>query len=200
MKMPARKHFTPEEYLAMEDATESKHEYYQGEIFDMAGASKNHDRIGVDLGTSVNTALKSSKCEVFSNEIKIWSKAKNFFTYPDLIIVCGEAELYEGRDDILTNPLVIFEVLSKSTRNYDRDEKFEFYRSIPSFQEYILIDQWRIHVEQMYLETRNKWILLEYSDITDVLKLAKVDIQIPLQEIYRRVEFAENQTPSAESQ
>lgn len=191
MQQPALKYITPEEYLAMEDAAESKHEYHQGEIFAMAGASKNHDRIGLDLGTSVNTVLKSSKCEVFSNEMKIWSRAKNFFTYPDLVIVCGKAEFYEDRDDILTNPLVIFEVLSKSTRNYDRDEKFEFYRSIPSFQEYILIDQWRVHVEQMYMETRNKWILSEYNQITDVVKLAKVDIEIPLHEIYRRVEFAE---------
>jgi Uma2 family endonuclease len=78
-------------------------------------------------------------------------------------------------------------------RFYDRDEKFEFYRSIPSFQEYILIDQWRVHVEQMYLETRNKWVMSEYSQITDVLKLAKVNIEIPLREIYRRVEFGENQ-------
>ena len=191
MQQPALKYITPEEYLAMEDAAESKHEYYQGEIFAMAGASKNHDRIGVDLGTNVNTALKSSKCEVFSNEMKIWSNAKNFFTYPDLIIVCGKAEFYQDRDDILTNPLVVFEVLSKSTQSYDRAEKFEFYRSIPTFQEYILIDQWRVHVEQRYMETRNKWILMEYSQITDVIKLTKVDIEIPLREIYRRVEFAE---------
>ncbi|MCI0695034.1 Uma2 family endonuclease [candidate division KSB1 bacterium] len=193
MPQPALKSITPEEYLAMEDAADSKHEYYQGKIFDMAGASQNHTRITLDLGASATFALKNSNCEAYPNDMKVWSKVKNYFTYPDLIIVCGKAEFYEDRDDILTNPLVIFEVLSKSTRNYDRDEKFEFYRSIPSFQEYILIDQWRVHVEQMYLETRNKWILSEYSQITDVLKLAKVDIEIPLREIYRRVEFGESQ-------
>jgi len=191
MQQPALKYITPEEYLAMEDAAESKHEYYHGEIFAMAGASKNHDRIGVDLVTSVNTTLKNSKCEVFSNEMKIWSKAKNFFAYPDLTIVCGKAEFYEDRDDILTNPLVIFEVLSKSTKSFDRAEKFDFYRSIPTFQEYILIDQHQIHVEQRNMETRNKWILTEYNQITDVIKLAKVDMEISLREIYRRVEFAE---------
>jgi Uma2 family endonuclease len=193
MHQPALKYITPEEYLAMEDAADSKHEYYQGKVFDMAGASQNHTRITLDLGASATFALKNSNCEAYPNDMKVWSKAKNYFTYPDLIIVCGKAEFYEDRDDILTNPLVIFEVLSKSTRNYDRDEKFEFYRSIPSFQEYILIDQWRVHVEQMYLETRNKWVLSEYSQITDVLKLAKVDIEIPLREIYRRVEFGESQ-------
>jgi Uma2 family endonuclease len=193
MHQPALKYITPEEYLAMEDAADGKHEYYQGKIFDMDGASQNHTRITLDLGASATFALKNSHCEAYPNDMKVWSKAKNYFTYPDLIIVCGKAEFYEDRDDVLTNPLVIFEVLSKSTRNYDRDEKFEFYRSIPSFQEYILIDQWRVHVEQMYLETRNKWVMSEYSQITDVLKLAKVNIEIPLREIYRRVEFGENQ-------
>lgn len=193
MQQPALKYITPEEYLAMEDAAENKHEYYHGEIFAMAGASQNHNRLALDLGTSTNLALKDSKCEVYMNDMKIWSRAKNFFTYPDLVIVCGKAEFYENRDDILTNPLVIFEVLSKSTRNYDRDEKFEFYRSIPTFQEYILIDQWRVHVEQMYRETPNKWVLSEYNQITDVLKLTKVDIEIPLSEFYRRVEFGESQ-------
>lgn len=192
MQQPALQYISPEEYLAREDASESKHEYYRGEIFAMAGASKNHDRIGLDLGTRINLALQNSKCEAFSNEMKVWSRTKSFFTYPDLVIVCGKPEFYEKRDDILTNPLVIFEVLSKSTRSYDRDEKFEFYRSIPSFQEYILIDQWRVHVEQMYLESRNKWLLTEYHELTDVLQLAKVDIAIPLREIYRRVEFDES--------
>jgi Uma2 family endonuclease len=107
------------------------------------------------------------------------------------MIVCGKAEFYEGRDDALVNPVVILEVLPDSTKVRDRVEKFDFYRSLPSFQEYILIDQYKIHVEQMYLEARNKWVLSEYNEITDVLKLAKVDVQIPLQEIYRRVEFAE---------
>jgi len=190
MQQPALKYITPEEYLAMEDAADSKHEYYQGKIFDMAGASKNHTRITLDLGASATIALKNSNCEAYPNDMKVWSKVKNYFTYPDLIIVCGKAEFYQDREDIMTNPLVIFEVLSKSTRNYDRDEKFEFYRSIPSFQEYILIDQWRVHVEQMYMETRNKWILSEYNQITDVIKLTKVDIEIPLREFYRRVEFA----------
>jgi Uma2 family endonuclease len=191
MQQPALKYITPEEYLAMEEAAAYKSEYYRGEIFAMAGASKNHDRVALDLGTSINIALKGTHCEAFTDDMKLWIKAKTLFTYPDLMIVCGKAEFYEGRDDIITNPLVIFEILSDSTKKYDRIEKFEFYRSVPSFQEYILIDQYRIHVEQMYLETPNKWILSEYNEITDVLKLAKVKVQIPLQEIYRRVEFAE---------
>jgi Uma2 family endonuclease len=191
MQQPALKYITPEEYLAMEDAAENKHEYYHGEIFAMAGASQNHNRLALDLGTSTNLAVKGSKCEAYMNDMKVWSRAKNFFAYPDLTIVCGKAELYEGRTDVITNPLVIFEILSDSTKGFDYTEKFDFYRSIPTFQEYILIEQRRVHVEQRYMETRNKWILMEYNQITDVIKLAKVDIEIPLREIYRRVEFVE---------
>jgi Uma2 family endonuclease len=188
----ATKYYSPQEYLDMEETADCKHEFHRGEIFAMAGGSRNHDRIALDLGTNVNLALRDTKCEAHTSDMKLWIKAKNLFTYPDLMIVCGKAEFYENRDDVITNPLVIFEVLSSSTKNYDRGEKFEYYRSIASFQEYILIDQYRIHVEQMYLETPNKWILSEHNQITDTLKLAKVNIQIPLQEIYRRVEFAEH--------
>lgn len=194
MQQAATKHLSPQEYLALEESAEQKHEYYQGKIFAMAGASKNHNRINFDLGTSINLALRNSNCEVFANDMKLWIEAKSLFTYPDLMIVCGNAKLYENRDDALVNPVVIFEILSESSKNYDRVEKFEFYRTIPTFQEYILIEQSRVHVEQMYLETRNKWILSEYNEISDSFKLAKVDLEISLQEIYRRVEF-----PPAES-
>jgi len=188
MQNPALKYITLDEYFAMEEAAVEKHEYYQGEVFAMAGASQNHHRISLDLGTRVNLALSDTPCEAYA-EMRLWIKAKNLLAYPDLMIVCGKAEFYEGRDDTLTNPLVIFEVLSESTKDYDRGEKFEFYCSIPAFQEYILIDQHRIHVEQMYRETPNKWIVTKYNQITDILKLAKVDAQIALRDIYRRVQM-----------
>jgi len=197
MQQPALKYITPEEYLALEEAAKEKHEYRQGKVFEMNSVSLNHNRIGLDLGTTVNMALKNNHYEVYTNSMRLWIKAQNVFTYSDLIIVCGKSEFYEGRDDTLTNPLVICEILSDSTKGFDWAEKFEFYRSIPAFQEYILIDQRRIHVEQKYMETRNKWILLEYNQITDVIKLAKIDIEISLREIYRRVEFAEGMAHSA---
>lgn len=127
MHQPALKYITAEEYLALEDAADSKHEYYHGEIFAMAGASQNHNRLTVDLGTSANLALQGSQCELYMNDMKVWSKAKNFFAYPDVAIICGKAEFYEGRTDIITNPLVIFEVLSDSTKSFDYTEKFDFY-------------------------------------------------------------------------
>ncbi len=190
MQNPALKYITREEYFAMEEAAVEKHEYHQGKILAMAGASQNHHRISLDLGTRVNLALSGTSCEAYA-EMRLWIKSKNVLTYPDLVIVCGKAEFYEGRDDTLTNPLVIFEVLSDSTKVYDRGEKFEFYCSIPTFQEYILIDQHHIHVEQMYRETPNEWLISKYNQITDILKLAKVDDQIALRDIYRRVQIVQ---------
>ena len=133
--------------------------------------------------------MKNKNCRIFTNDMRIWIKAKELFTYPDITIVCDEPEFYTDRDDTITNPLIILEVLSESTKNYDRGEKFEFYRSIPMFQEYILIDQYNIHVEHFSIGVEEKWVLTEYNDINNILKLSKIDFQIPLQDIYNRVDF-----------
>jgi Uma2 family endonuclease len=190
MQKAALKYITPEEYLAMEEASEERHEYYQGEIFAMAGASIAHNRIVKNCINRFETGLIGKNCEAFMDNMRLWIEATGLFTYPDLMVVCGEPVLYQERDDTITNPVVIVEVLSDSTKNYDRGEKFKFYRSIPTLKEYILIDQYSVHVEQYYLEAPNKWILVEYNRLTDVLKFAKIDFEISLQDIYRRVEFA----------
>jgi len=191
MKMPARKYFTPAEYLAMEEAAEVRHEYYQGEIYAMAGAFPNHNRIVRNFGSELSLALKGTNCEAFMNEQRLWIQAKGLFTYPDIMVICGKLEFYENRKDTVINPLLIVEVLSDSTQKYDRGEKFEFYHSLPTFQEYILINQHKAHVQQYYLETPNQWISKEYNHLTDILKLAKINFQISLQDIYYRVEFQE---------
>ena len=123
------------------------------------------------------------------SEIKVWIKEKDLFTYPDLVVVCGKSEFYPERDDTITNPIVIIVVLSDSTRNYDLVEKSEFYRALPTFQEYILADQYRIQVEHFYLEDEGKWIYTDYIDINDVLKFHNIKFQISIKDIYNRVEF-----------
>ncbi|RMD86186.1 MAG: Uma2 family endonuclease, partial [Calditrichaeota bacterium] len=145
MQKTAKKYYTPEEYLALEEAAEYKSEYYKGEIFAMSGASINHNRIVMNLSTELNTALRDTKCEVFMSDMRLWVEAVQLFTYPDIVILCEQPQFYDDRDDTITNPFIIFEVLSESTKNYDRGEKFEFYRSLPSFQEYILVDQYKVH-------------------------------------------------------
>lgn len=189
MQQPAKKHYTPAEYLAREDAAEYKSEYYQGEIFAMAGGSINHNRIVGDLYGKLNRTLLNKNCEAFMNEMKVWIETEQLFTYPDILVVCGKPQFYQDRDDIVTNPRLIVEILSEATKNYDRGEKFKFYRTLPSLQEYLLIDQYTIHVEQFFLESPGKWIFTEYREAGNVLKLTSVDFQIVLQELYERVEF-----------
>ncbi len=189
MQKHAIKYCTHEEYLAMEQAAEYRSEYYKGEIFEMDGASINHNRIVGNLSTKLNQALANSKCEAFMNEIKVWIEQKDLFTYPDVIVICGKPEFYPDRDDTITNPTIVTEVLSDSTKNYDRIEKFEFYRTLPAFQEYILVDQYRIHVEHFYLESKGKWIYTDYSDVNDILKFNKIEFEIAMHDIYSSVEF-----------
>jgi Uma2 family endonuclease len=194
MQEPALKYLTPEEYLAMEETAEVRHEYYQGEIVAMSGGSSNHNKITGSVYSRMDTAFGEKGCTPYMIDMRVWIKARGLFTYPDLMVVCEEPDFYEDRDDTITNPVVIIEVLSKSTENYNRVGKFKFYRSIPALQEYILIDQYSVHVEQYYLETPKKWVLIEFSQLADVLKFAKIDFQISLQDIYRRVKFSDTES------
>jgi Uma2 family endonuclease len=189
MQQPEKKHYTPEEYLEHEEASEYKSEYYQGETFAMAGTTINHNLILGNLLTELNKDRNRHKCLSFTNDIKLWIEEKQLFTYPDLMIVCDKLEYYPNRKDTLANPKIIIEVLSDSTENYDRGKKFLFYRSIPSFKEYILIDQNDTHIEQFYIGNDGNWILKEFNSHQDVLKFTKIDFAISLKEIYNLVEF-----------
>ncbi len=189
MQNLAIKYISPDEYLAMEETASYKSEYYRGEIFAMAGASFNHIQIVSNVSSDLSRALRNTNCYAMMNELRVWVKTKDLFVYPDVTVVCGKPVFYENRNDTIINPLVIVEVLSDSTKNYDRGEKFEFYRAIPTFQEYILIDQYRVHVEHFFIDAEKKWGLLEFNKLSDVLKLTKIDFQISIQDIYHRVEF-----------
>lgn len=197
MQKPAKKYFTVEEYLELEDAAEYKSEYYQGEIFAIAGGSINHNQIIVNVVTQLNQAHPHHKCRSFATELKLWIKEIDFFSYPDLVIICDKPQFYPARTDIILNPLIIIEVLSKSTEAYDRGKKFQFYRSIPSFQEYILIDQYSVHIDQFYIDSQGKWTLRDYNDIKDILKFSKIDFEIPLEKVYELVDFELEENASA---
>ena len=189
MQKPATRYYTPEEYLALEETAEYKSEYYRGEIFAMAGASINHNRIVSNLNVILSQKLLKKNCEAFVSDMRLQVEPRDLFTYPDIIEVCGKPQFYQNRDDTITNPQIIFEILSESTKNYDRGEKFEFYRAIPTLREYVLVDQYKIHVEHFSIIETGKWILTEYDDVHHDLKLTAVDLTIPLQTIYSRVEF-----------
>jgi len=197
MQKPALKYLTPEEYLAMEEISEIRHEYYQGEIFAMAGSTNDHNLITGDVYTRMNLALTEKGCLVYMTDMQLWVQANSLMTYPDVMVVCGDPKFYEDRTDVITNPIVIVEVLSKSSKDYDRGDKFKLYQSIPTLQEYTLIDQYTIYVEQYYLETPKQWAVREYNRLTDILQFARIDFQISLQDIYRRVKFVKGGGQSA---
>ncbi|AFZ14972.1 protein of unknown function DUF820 [Crinalium epipsammum PCC 9333] len=191
MQATETKTTTPEQYLEIETLAEYKSEYYDGEVVPMAGGSPNHNRIALNFSGALNFALKGQKYDVFMTDMRLWIPRQRIYTYPDVMVVAGNLEFAEGRKDTITNPLLIVEVLSKSTKNFDLGEKFEFYRTIPTFQEYILIDQTKIHVEQFAKTTDNKWLLSEYEDENATLALTNLQFEIPLVDIYSRVEFNE---------
>jgi Uma2 family endonuclease len=181
--------YSPEEYLELEIPSVDKHEYIDGEIRLMPGGMPNHNRIINNLSAALNFAFKGKPYEAFVTDQRVWIPCKRIYTYPDIMIIQGDLQLQEGRKDTLLNPSVIIEVLSKSTQNYDKGDKFTAYRSIPSFQEYILVDQYSIHVEHYVKTEQRKWIFQEYDEVDNVLAFASLPFEILLTDLYDKVKF-----------
>lgn len=188
MQQP-KKQYSVQEYLELEEKAEYKNEYYQGEIFAMTGASINHNQIVINLLGAFQKSLQKD-CRPFVSDLRLWIKQHNLFTYPDIMVVCGDPVFYENRDDTITNPLVIAEVLSKSTEGYDRGMKFEFYRSIKSLREYIIVDQYRVHIEHFLIEkSSNVWQLKEHNNIEDELHLHHVGFTCSVKDVYTNIDL-----------
>ena len=188
------RYYSPEEYLEFEVNSELRHEYIDGLIIPMTGGTPNHNKIAGNLYVAIHFALKRQPYEVYYTDQRLWIPKRRIHTYPDVMIVQTPLVFEEGRNDTITNPVMIAEVLSKSTKGYDRDEKFAAYRTIASFQEYILIDQYTIHVEQ-YVKTDNrKWMFLEYENINDTLDLTSIPGQISLADIYEKIDFSSTES------
>lgn len=183
------RYYSPEEYLEIEVKSEERHEYINGQIIPMTGGTPNHNQIALNLSGTLNFALKRQPYRVFVTDQRLWIPQKRINTYPDVMVVAGELQFQEGRKDTLTNPIMIAEVLSKSTKSYDRDEKFAAYRTIGSFQEYLLIDQYTMHVEQYSKTDNNRWIFTEYEDADVTISLASISFEISLADIYDKVDF-----------
>jgi Uma2 family endonuclease len=182
-------YYSPAEYLEFEINSEIRHEYIDGLIIPMTGGTPDHNQITGNFYAVLNFALKRQPYQVFVTDQRLWIPQKRIHTYPDVMVVQTPLVFAEGRNDTIANPLIIAEVLSKSTKGYDRDEKFAAYRTIPSFQEYILIDQYTMHVEHYIKTDRRKWTFLEYEDSNDILNLASISCEISLADIYDKVDF-----------
>jgi Uma2 family endonuclease len=187
MSVQAKQLISVEEYLAMEREIEEKHGYLNGEVFAMGGASPNHGLIVTNVVIELGTQLKKRPCTVYAADLRVKVTPTGLYTYPDVVVVCGEPQFDDQNKDTLTNPTLIVEVLSESTKSYDRGDKFAHYRSLPSFMEYVLIDQDAIHVEHFIRQPDNRWILAETNRIEDTIELGSIGCTLSLMEVYDKV-------------
>ncbi len=193
MTAKPQKKYSPEEYLELERAAEYKSEYYQGEIFAMAGASRNHNRIVGNLNGLSFNFLQEKPCNFYPSDMRVHIPASGLYTYPDLLVVCGKEEFLDSAVDTLLNPKIIVEVLSESTGSYDRGEKYQLYRSIPSLEEYVMIDSQRISAEVNRKSPQGFWSLMsEAYDLKDSIELASIGFTLLLQDVYARAENLNN--------
>lgn len=177
--------FTEQEYLELEVASDTKHEYYRGEIFAMAGAGKRHNVIFSNLFGELGYKLKGHPCRPFGSDMRIHVPENTLYTYPDISIICGDIFDYSNDEkDNATDPSVIIEILSSSTRTYDRGDKFKLYRDIPTLKEYVLVDSESINVEAYRINEHGHWELEEFKATEETLSIKTIEFSIPLKEIY----------------
>lgn len=194
---PAVKYLTVEQYLAMEDAADDKHEYIGGEVYAMAGASFPHNQIASNALGSVWQFLQDKSCDIYGSDLKVHVKTASGFVYPDLTIVCDGPQFLENRTDIVINPSVIIEVTSPDTQGYDHGKKFMLYRQMPTLREYILISSMEVLVEKFVREESGAWTLTEYKEMNKQFFIDTIGYQTTLAKLYRKVVFEvenDNQT------
>ena len=183
------KYYTPEEYLALEETSEDKNEYRQGEIIPMVGATTNHNQIAGNFYRRFPLTINNQDYYTYMETVRLWLSDYSIYTYPNVMVIKGQP-LYQGNSQSnVINPLIIVEVLSNSTQAYDRGDKFKFYRSLPTFQEYILIEQSSYSVERYYKQKDDQWLIDFVTGENAVLQLVSVDWQISFQDLYQRVNF-----------
>lgn len=188
MSSAAVKKFTVAEYLALERSSETKHEYFAGEIFAMSGGSESHSLICGNLVRELGNQLTDRPCRVYTSDMRVKTLV-GLYTYPDVAIVCDKPILEDDRNSLL-NPLVICEVLSPTTEGYDRGKKFQYYRSLPSLREYILVCQDRVLVEHFARQpATGQWVLTAVDSLDGFVEFPALGTRVALQEIYAKVEF-----------
>jgi Uma2 family endonuclease len=192
MLITQQQSYTFEEYLKLEDAADSKSEYIYGEIIPIPDVSTNHNEVALNFGAELNFAFKRQDYRVYISDVKLWIPKMLINTYPDVMVIAGEPEYYNQRTDIVTNPQIIIEVLSKSTQVYDKEGKLEAYRTIKTFEEYLLIDPTRIHVEHYHKTGKKNWFFREYDEDDENITLNSVTFQIAMQDLYNQVKFKQN--------
>lgn len=187
MSSQPKKQLTPAEYLALERRAEFKSEYFAGEMFAMAGASQRHNLIAANIIRALGNQLLERPCSVYPSDMRVKIGKINKYTYPDIMVVCGEERFEDEQHDALLNPMVIIEILSESTEAYDRGKKFEHYQSLESLREYVLISQDPYRVEQYVRQDDRTWTYSEFHQAEEIVHLPTIDCTLPLKDIYAKV-------------
>jgi Uma2 family endonuclease len=191
MAIQRQQRYSPEEYLALERQSDQKHEYVNGRILAMAGASEAHNIIAGNLFAALHARFRGRPCRAYIGDLRVKVSATGLYTYPDVVAVCAERRFEDADVDTLLNPTMIVEVLSTTTEAYDRGDKFAHYREIDSLAEYVLVAQDKVRVER-YVRQGSDWLLTAFHDPDDTLRLESIGCAVTLREIYDLVEFPED--------
>lgn len=189
MQPQTQPYLTPEEYLALERQAARRHEYLQGQVLAMAGASERHNTVVVNTATLLVTQLRGRQCKAYASDMRVKVSATGLYTYPDLVVVCGAPQFDDAHQDTLLNPTLIAEVLSESTEAYDRGQKFAHYRSLPSLSDYLLISQDRPSIEHFQRQPGQQWLLTEVTGLDAVAFVPTITCKLSLAEVYNKVAF-----------
>jgi Uma2 family endonuclease len=201
MSAQAKTYISEEEYLRRERLANYKSEYYKGEIFPlhrdslnstdltMAGARRAHSGINANAIAALIMGVRGRECSVYTSDLRVHIPENSLYTYPDASVVCGKAEMLDGQFDTVLNPLLLLEVLSESTQDYDRNGKFRLYRSIASLREYVLISQKEYHIASYFLNDAKQWVYTDAEGVDTSLYLASVGIDLALAEVYANIEI-----------
>jgi Uma2 family endonuclease len=188
MTIQTKPRLTAEEYLAFEREAETKSEFFDGEIFAMAGASRRHNLIVTNVARELSAQLRPRPCDIYANDMRVKVSETGLYTYPDLVVACDDIRFEDEREDTLLNPVVIIEVLSKSTQGYDRFQKFAHYRRVLSLREYLLIAQDQPRIEQYVRQSENQWLLSEWGGLGDAVNLTSIRCELMMGDVYEKVD------------
>ena len=189
MAVHSKSYLSPQQYIALERAAEERSEYLDGEMVAMTGGSRNHGLIAGNLVGELHSQLRDRPCEVYPADLRVQVSETGLYTYPDVVVVCGEARFEDEQLDTLLNPTVIFEVLSPTTERYDRGTKFEHYRTLASLAEYILVSQARPRIERFLRQADGRWLFDDAAGLEAVLALPSIGCELKLAEVYAKVRF-----------
>lgn len=199
MSQQIKPYISPEEYLALERKAEYKSEYLHGEIFAMSGASRKHNVITWNIGNQLGPQLRGKPCEGYQSDMRVKVRASGLYTYPDVVIVCGEPEFEDDHVDTLLNPTLLVEVLSPSTERYDRIAKTSYYRTLDSVKEHLLVSQDEIRLEQYSKQPDGTWLLIEHRSPDNVVELKSIGCSLALRDVYDKVTIDPHSRPETAS-